>query len=280
MFLNFLFYSGGAALVLIAQALLSVIIEKNNGSKSSIKTDFIAILVFAVVFGMIFTVGNELLRNHIDFKIVIIIFIGALISSYWFFVAPIFYLFRKGKNVRDIGIEKQLQSEGYSYKVLFSDEISLNAYCTGGLPHLRLIIIANDLKSRMNDVELKSIIYHEIGHHERKHLIKLFGINILLFTSYYLMFDFILGFELPWYWELGAVAIGAGIAGLVFYYVPNRILYHLEYEADLFSAKHNQKQVVMNALIKFDEITNGELTKGNVNHPNLKKRLENLKRFG
>lgn len=280
MFLNFLFYSGGAALVLIAQALLSVIIEKNNGSKSSIKTDFIAILVFAVVFGLIFTVGNEFLRNHIDFKIVIIIFLGALISSYWFFVAPIFYLFRKGKYERGFEIEKQLQSEGYSYKVLFSDEISLNAYCTGGLPHLRLIIIANDLKSEMNDVELKTIIYHEIGHHERKHIIKLFGINIIMYTFYYLLFDFIFSFDLPWYLELSGVAIGAAIGGLIFYYLPNKILYHLEYEADIFSAKHNQKQVVMNALIKFDEITNGQLTKGNVNHPNLKKRLENLRRFG
>ena len=94
--------------------------------------------------------------------------LGALISSYWFFVAPSFYLFRKEKYIRDFELEKQLRLEGFRYKVLFSDEISLNAYGTGGLPHVRLIIIANDLRSQLTQTELKTIIYHEIGHHEKK----------------------------------------------------------------------------------------------------------------
>ena len=280
MFFNFLIYSGGAAFILIIQTFFSRRLDPNEKSKSALKTDSLAILVFALGFGFFFSVSSELLTDYIDFKIVNIIMLGALISSYWFFVAPSFYLFRKEKYIRDFELEKQLRLEGFKYKVLFSDEISLNAYGTGGLPHVRLIIIANDLRSQLTQTELKTIIYHEIGHHEKKHIIKLFGLNIIMYTLYYLLFDFSLNLTTVLYLELIIVAVVGAIGGLVYYYLPNKILYYLEYEADLFSATHNNKEDVISALIKFDDITEGQLSKGNINHPNLKKRLDNLRRLG
>lgn len=278
MFINFIIYSLGSALILFFQTMISKAIDKSIKTESSFKIDYIPILVFSIFFGLFFSVGNKFLDNYISYKIFIIIITGSLISSYWFFVAPVFYMFKKEKYVRDLKLENEILSDGFKYKVLFSDEISLNAYCTGGLPYLRLIIIANNLKSNLNEDELKAVIYHEIGHHEKKHILKLFFINIIIYTIYYILFDYLFSLKLNQLYETLMVVLVGAIGGLMFYYIPNKILYYLEYQADNFSARHLNKKFLISALIKFDNLTNGELTKGNINHPNLEKRLKNLEK--
>lgn len=278
MLTNFIIYSGGAGLILLVQTLISRILEKTNKSESAIRTNFMEIAGFSVFFGLFFSLASEFTTTYINYQIIIIILICAFVPSYWFFISPIFYLFRKRTYVRDFQLEKQLQSEGFTYKVLFSNEIKENAYCTGILPHARLIIVANSLKTNLDHDELKTIIYHEIGHHERKHIVKLLGISIILNTIYYFAFHTVLSMDLSLFYEFIAVAVVGGAGGLMFYYIPNKILYHLEYEADIFSARQCGKEDLSRALVKFDEFTNGDLTRGNINHPNLKKRLKNIER--
>lgn len=278
MLINFIIYSLGSAFILFFQTMISKTIDRSIKTGSSFKIDYLPIFIFSIFFGLFFSIGNRFLDNYINYKIFIVIITASLISSYWFFVAPVFYMFKKNKYIRDLGLENEIQLSGFKYKILFSDEISLNAYCTGGLPHLRLIIIANNLKLNLNADELKAVIYHEIGHHEKKHILKLFFINIVIYTIYYLMFDYLFSLKLNQLYEILLVVLVGACGGLMFYYIPNKILYYLEYEADRFSAKHFNKKLLISALIKFDNLTNGELTKGNINHPNLAKRLKNLEK--
>jgi len=75
-----------------------------------------------------------------------------------------------------------------NYKILFTNLISTNAYATGIIPFYKIIIIGDNLKEKLNKAQLKAIIYHEIGHHENKHMLKLYFINVVLQTLFCFMF--------------------------------------------------------------------------------------------
>ena len=70
--------------------------------------------------------------------------------------------------------------------------------------------------------------------------------------------------------------ITGGFVGFILYYVPSKVSYKFEYQSDMYAAKNFSKIAIINALERLDEISNGKLTKGNVTHPNLEKRLKNL----
>jgi len=74
------------------------------------------------------------------------------------------------------------------------------------------------------------------------------------------------------------VALTGALVGIIYWFIPNKILYFMEFQADDYSAKNFNKKAIIDALKKLNEISGGKLTKGNVNHPNLEKRLKNIRK--
>lgn len=275
---NFLLFSLISGLVFGVQALIQKVFTPNSSEKDVLAMDYRSVVLYCLFVGFLFSVVWEWLDHLVSLQNLIIAVIVSLTISYSFFIAPIFYLWRKKDFVRDTALEKELQEEGFNFKILFSDAFSSNAFCTGGIPNAQLIIVANNLRDHLSKEELKAIIYHEIGHHKRYHIFKLFAVSVVIILIVLTLYRFMLESGLSTGVEvLMVVAIGT-VQGLMIYYIPAKFMFHMEYQADLFAKKHNGEEAVKNALVRLDEISEGKLTKGNITHPNLEKRIRNLQK--
>ncbi len=264
-------------LILILQFFIFYFLSKEK-NKSQINENLYMIIGASIFIGVMFSFASEL-YDRFNYKIIFFILWASISSSYWFIINPLKYLLRPKKYFRDIELETEIKSEGYNYKILLTDAIQDNAYATGIIPFYKIIIIGKNLKEKLNKSQLKAITFHEIGHHEKKHILKLFFVNIILQTIFFLMLFEInkLHFKASFIEPL-LVAMTGGFGGFLFYFIPNKIMYKLEYQADKYSAIHNDKKAIIDALVKFDEISEGKLSKGNFNHPSLEKRVENIEK--
>lgn len=269
-----LYYPTLFFIVLFVQHFIIYLFSKKRSSSLLIK-NIASIILSSVILGIIaYLVVNYLrVKNNILYYALFSI----SIYCYWFIINPLLSVIFSKKHLRDFEIENQLKNENLKFKVYFTDKINSNALATGIIPFYKIIIIAKNLKQSLNEQELKAIIYHEIGHHKKKHILIMYILNVIFLTMYFLgrslMVDY--NFETKFLEGLSVFLSGA-MFGLVSYYIPNKILYFLEYEADSFSAIENNKENMISALISLDKITEGKLTKGNINHPNLEKRITNL----
>ncbi|MCG7501153.1 M48 family metalloprotease [Tenacibaculum sp. Mcav3-52] len=197
--------------------------------------------------------------------------------GYWFILNPLQNVLLSKRHQRSFSTEEELNEDGLNFKVFFTDKISTNAIATGIIPFYKIIILAKDLKENLNPSELKAIIYHEIGHHKRKHIFIMYVLNVTFLTLYLFGRSVMDDFDFPnKFFEGLSVFLGGALFGLVIYYIPNKIMYFLEYDADSFSAIKNSRESMINALKRLDELSQGKLTKGNINHPKIEKRLKNL----
>lgn len=261
---------------LLVQLLVSYIFSKNK-PKLQLNENLISIIGASLFFGIMFTLISKI-SSQFNLLIISFILFASTISSYWFIINPLKYLFFKNKYSRDFALENELETLGYHYKILFTNQIKSNALATGIVPFYKTIIISNNLKDELSKTQLLAIIFHEIGHHEKRHILKLFFVNTILQSLFFLMFFMVnkINFDIAIFEPL-SVAIVGGIGGFIFWYVPSKISFIFEYQADKYSANYYNKDEVMIALSKLDEISGGELSKGNYSHPNLQKRLNNLK---
>lgn len=240
----------------------------------NIKSFFLASIFIAIMFSLV----SEL-SNHFNYKLILLILMASIIPTYWFVFAPLKYLFNHKKFYRDKDLEREIKSEGFNFKILFTEQLLTNAYATGIIPFYKIIIIGKDLKEKLSNNYLKAIIYHEIGHHEHKHILKLYFINILLQTFFFLVFFKvnIFHFDNSFIKPIIIFLIGA-FAGFIFWFIPGKIMRLFEYQADIFSAKKYKKDNIIGALEKLDSISNGKISKGNFNHPNLEKRIKHIEK--
>ena len=105
----------------------------------------------------------------------------------------------------------------------------------------------------------------------------MYVLNVTFLTLYLFGRSVMDDFDFPnKFFEGLSVFLGGALFGLVIYYIPNKIMYFLEYDADSFSAIKNSRESMINALKRLDELSQGKLTKGNINHPKIEKRLKNL----
>jgi len=263
---------------MLIQHLVFLVFSKEK-SKLQLKDNLISIIVASIFFGIMFSLVS-IISHQFNYIIISFILMASIISTYWFIINPLKYMLHTKKYFRDLGLEQEMKSEGYNYKILFSNKISTNAYATGIIPFYKIIIVGENLKNKLSKTQLKAILYHEIGHHENKHLLKLFFINVVLQTFFFIMFFEIyqLHIKKPLIEPL-LVATTGGLIGFIFYIIPNKIAYLMEYQADRFAVKNYNKNDMINALKKLDEISGEKLTKGNINHPNLEKRIENIEKY-
>ncbi|MRT92706.1 M48 family metallopeptidase [Ancylomarina sp. 16SWW S1-10-2] len=261
--------------VLLVQFFVFYFLSKGK-DKPSFKENLLSFIGASLFIGIMFSLITGV-WDSINYKIVLFILMASIISSYWFIINPLKYLFKAKKYFRDNELEDEIKSEGYNYKILFTDQFVSNALATGIIPFHKIIIVGKNLKEKLTKAQLKAIIYHEIGHHKRKHILKLFFVNIILQTIFFVMFSEILKLHISVvYLEGLLVALAGAIGGLLFWFVPNKVSFYFEYHADEYSASHYDRSAIIDSLTKLDEITEGKFTKGNSNHPSLEKRINNI----
>lgn len=159
------------------------------------------------------------------------------------------------------------------------DKAVVNAFSTGILPFSRTILIGKPLIDSLSDNELHSIILHEIGHLRERHLIKLYGVILVVsLLNYFLLYGIIefLHDLNNIVLEFIIIAAGSGLTGFLLWFVPGKFQYKMEYEADAFAAKINGVENMSRASKHLDQISGFSITKGGISHPTLIKRLENI----
>ncbi|QTE22380.1 M48 family metalloprotease [Polaribacter cellanae] len=267
--------------ILMLQHLIFFLFSKRK-NKLQLKEHLISVIGAAIFIGIPLSFLPLLLTkmpNGFSYLIIVFILLSSIIVSYWFVFNPLKYVFRPNKFTRDNLLEEEIQREGYPFKIYFTNMVENNAFATGIVPFYKIIVIGNDLKEKLSKKELKAVIYHEIGHHKRKHILKLFVVNVILQTCAFLLFytlnkiHYTHAFMEPLFGVLTA-----GFVGLVIFYIPSKISYQFEYQADKYAANKYSKIATINALKRLDEISNGVLTKGNATHPKLEKRLQSLEK--
>lgn len=222
------------------------------------------------------------LDYYLNSKYIILLFslfFISLIPSYDFILSPLKYIFSKRDYTRNNELENIIKKKGFDYKLIIIKGNIVNAYATGILPFSKTILIGENLKDRMTEENLLSIIYHEIGHLKLNHLAKLYFINTLLsllsliafFTRQYFLEEV----ESTIYEPLSIFILGLFI-GLGFWYIPGKIQYKLELEADYFASKVVGTKKFEKALTELDSLSDGSVSKGGITHPKLSIRIENI----
>jgi len=258
---------------------VTMLINKEARLNINFKIVFVEIILFTIIFGFSYWFVFEKLKT--EFWIIItFVFCFLVLPSYHFLIAPIWYLANNNMAEKSIELSNFLRIHGYTqYKVLFLKEKNLiNAYATGILPFSTLILVGKDLEQKLKQIDVKSILFHEVGHHEKKHLIKLFAINSVLSVVSYFLFYLRSIIIHPYEGILQPISvfITGCLIGFLVIYTSGRFQRIYEYEADLFAAKKVGVENYIRALKSLDKITDGGVSKGGFTHPTLEKRIQHL----
>lgn len=273
----FLIYAFAIFFIILIQGLIQYAFAKDKSS-FEFKELIISALGAGLLMGVAISVGNYI-YEYTGIELIFISISTLVVSFYWFAINPFQFLIRKKSYIRDPVLEAKLLSKSFQFKVLKTDVLKANAMAIGIIPFNKTIILANNLEDHLSEKEQMAIVYHEIGHHKKKHLWVLFFLNIIIQFVVYNILGYVHEYgKNSLFLELSLLAITGGLMGLAYYYIPGKIMYYLEYQADSYAAQIMGKEVTSSALIKLDELSGGKLTKGNINHPNLKKRLANIQK--
>lgn len=265
-------------LIYIASIYYSEDFKKNINLKPKIVFIESLILIFLFSFSFWF------LDNYLNSEFVILIFsifFVSLIPSYDFIISPLKYISLKKEYTRNKELEAIIKNDGFNYNLVIIRGKILNAYATGILPFSKTILIGETLKNKMTKENLISIIYHEIGHLKYNHLTKLYFMNTILsllsFLAFFTRQYFLKESETSFYEPLSVFILGL-LIGLFFWYIPGKIQFQLELEADRFASEIVGKEKFESALNELDVLSAGDVSKGGHTHPKLSKRIEYIGR--
>ena len=77
--------------------------------------------------------------------------------------------------------------------------------------------------------------------------------------------------------QYASVCLIAGLfGGLLLWYVSGKVQYKLELQADSFAAFVVGKENIISSLKQLDKLSDGDVSKGGISYPTLKKRIENI----
>ena len=274
--IKLLYYPAIFFFILLIQYFITYLFSKEKNI-SFLKENITSMIIASIILGTMMYFSSFYFEAF-NSEILFYILLSSSIYGYWFILNPILNVMLSNKHQRNLAIEDKLKKDGLNFKVFFTDKISINAIATGIIPFYKIIILADDLKTNLNEKELMAIIYHEIGHHKRKHILIMYFLNVIFLTFYLIGRASMNIYEFPnKFYEGVSVFFTGALFGFVVYYIPNKIMYFLEYDADSFSAKKYNRENIISALKSLDILSEGKLSEGNINHPNLEKRISNLK---
>ncbi|HJV05861.1 MAG TPA: M48 family metallopeptidase [Chromobacteriaceae bacterium] len=188
-----------------------------------------------------------------------------MLALYPTFIAP---LFNKFSPLEDEAlkqrIEALLQRTGFKSQGVFVMDGSKrsshgNAYFTG-FGQAKRIVFFDTLLKRLTPTEIEAVLAHELGHYQRKHIVK----RIVLTFALSLALLFILGqlIHVDWFYHgLGVSQSGTAMALVLFFMAIPAFTFPLtpvsslisrkhEFEADAFAASQTNASELIHALVK------------------------------
>jgi STE24 endopeptidase len=151
-----------------------------------------------------------------------------------------------------------------------------NAFFTG-FGRFRKIILFDTLIAQLTELEVESVLAHEIGHYKKRHVVKLLGVSIAGIVAAFAAIAWLS--RQPWFYHAFNFEHQAGFAAANF--VPALVLFallagtisfwfsplihtwsrHFEYQADAFAnAAMQETQSLIQALRKLSEKNLSNLT--------------------
>lgn len=197
-----------------------------------------------------------------------------------YFLGPIRYLFRS---------KNYVLSEDYSSetKKFFKDPINVilmnnddpNAFATGIIPFSKTIILNTGLYSKLNNEEIVSLLLHEIGHHKKNHMLKLFFVNMVWSSITITFFNYLISpkfNQIEFFPAIIALYYGLVVTGGSLL-IAGKFQKKFEYEADIFAVTNKNANNLINALIKLHDTTGISHDQWTLNYPSLNQRINKIK---
>jgi hypothetical protein len=240
--------------------------------KDDVITFFCMTILFYVGFSFFEYIG---ISTNYWVNIGIGVLMGAFFMSYSFLIQPIFMLFDK-KNYSKPDLTSQLITDkNINVRVIERDV--LNAFATGVLPFSKTILLGRPLFEKFSAEEIDAFIAHELGHINKKHIVKLYFCNVIYLFFYIASSQKLLSyFTGSPYYPLVLASYAGLIMGAGNMFVIGQIQKIFEKQADSHAASLVGKESIKNMLIKLNELSKGALEKWSFNYPKLSERLDNV----
>jgi len=209
--------------------------------------------------------------------ILIGILTASFLISYGFFVYPFLIILRKNKfkvseyyqNWAKLNINKDI-----TIRILKHDMV--NAYATGVLSASKVILLSDKIIEKMDEVDIKNLLYHEYAHLKYNHLFVLYlsnvlccSLSIISASHFYPIFETA---ENPGI----LVAFHGALFGGLYILVPGLVQRKLEYQADYYASSMVGLALYSETLRKLNIATDGGLEKKVINYPTLNERIRNV----
>lgn len=245
------------------------------------RDEIIDSLVIALIIVVFAKLVSYIANDEMIIYLLSIVFVS-FISSYYFLATPLRALLQKKQYLKDNELEKMLQEENVSYYIRIIKGKRNNAYATGFFPFTKIILIGEPLYKKMKPIELKAVVYHEIGHLKLGHITKMFFLNLL--CTIFFMFLVIIRFKITEvYGFIGTfiepilVILSGSLYGLLtFVVIPFIFQRRMELQADTFAARKVGVETYIQMLNTLNVLSGNKMIKGDVAHPSLQKRIENV----
>jgi Zn-dependent protease with chaperone function len=246
--------------------------------RKNIQMNLVELLFFSTVYfiGEFISEKIQIVEMNYFFLALVII---PLFLSFDFFLKPYYYNFFDKKSERLFNVEefilKKIGIKIIVYKISTND---LNMYATGILNESKSILIGGKMLNLLTKDELYNIVYHEIGHLRKNHLLVLYLINVGVMICYFfsalLMHPIFLSFSL--FFEGLFVFCHGMVLGLFLVVVPGAIQKKLELSADREAIKYTSKNSFISTLNKLNSLSNGRMDRKSINYPTLSERIKNV----
>jgi len=194
-------------------------------------------------------------------------------------------------------IEDFSKTTGFKLKNIYSIDGSkrstkANAYFSG-LGHKKTIVLFDTLIDLLSPQEVVAVLAHEIGHYQKKHIIKSLFLSLLTTAVFLFLLQLMLKYPI-FSQALGVEQFKLHVSLIVFGILlspfstfwdifKNSMYRKFEYQADNFAKNHNYSQELISSLKKLSLNNLSNLTPHKLNvilnysHPPLLERIKNLK---
>lgn len=271
----------GAILLVVKYVTMSVIYVFSRFSKAvwaalDIKEDLIgaAIISFLFFCGMILFGFLDITTSYWT-AIGISVLLASIPLTYSYLIHPILYLIKNKKFTKYNFTLSHKTPENIKFFII--EKKVLNAYSTGVLPFTKIILLGRTALEKLSPEDTESLIFHEIGHINRNHLLKLYVANIIFLILYVMLLRYLMPTYTQHAYPGLLIGLHGGIGiGLCLPMYLGLFQRTLEKEADSYAAKIVGKDQYKKMLVNLNEVTNGGLNVWSFNYPKLNERLANV----
>lgn len=266
----------------------------------SLKEILVASLIGLPILLIFYYVLNQFQQLwYIPFAIFMFFISVVLGQIFPIFIFPLFYKVTPLEDeelqnrIRNLTIGTKLKIENVFRFNMSKNTRKANAAFTG-LGKSKRILLGDTLIENYSPDEIETVLAHEIGHFQKKHIIKniLIGatfsfVSLFLIAQLYNASIYWLGFEsITQISALPLLLLYGMVVSLIFQPASNYLSRKYEYEADAYAVKiTNKKEVFINALEKLNEQNLGDKEPHPFvewffySHPSIKKRIDAIKKL-